>query len=192
MMAYIVGFGGDKDRGLRMVEEAAAYGGDNEADARFALLLLYNREKRYDDALSELAGMRKRYPRNRLAWLEGGSTALRAGRFAEAERLLDEGIGRFGSDSRRRMYGEESIWFYKRGAARAALGRTVEADKDLRHAIDLEGRRWVHGRAELELGKLALQSNDRQTANGHLQAAATLCESDNDPLFAEQARRLLK
>src|SRR6476661_7959711 len=137
-MAYVVGFGGDKERGLRMIEEAAAYGGDNQDDARFALVLLYNREKRYDDALSELAGMRKRYPRNRLAWLEGGSTALRAGRFAEAERMLDEGIIRFGSDSRRRMYGEESIWFYKRGAARAALGRTADAEKDLRHAIELE------------------------------------------------------
>src|SRR5437773_10061334 len=52
--AYVVGFGGDKDRGLRMIEEAAAYHGDNEEDARFALILLYNREKRFDDALREL------------------------------------------------------------------------------------------------------------------------------------------
>src|SRR5262245_61865802 len=50
-MAYIVGFGGDKAKGIRMIEEAAAYGGDNQEDARFALLLLYNREQRYDDAL---------------------------------------------------------------------------------------------------------------------------------------------
>jgi tetratricopeptide (TPR) repeat protein len=191
-MAYVVGFGGDKERGLRMIEEAAAYGGDNQDDARFALVLLYNREKRYDDALTELAGMRKRYPGNRLAWLEGGSTALRAGQFADAERLLDEGIIRLGSDRRPKMYGEESIWFYKRGAARVALGRTADAEKDLRRAIEIEGRRWVHGRAELELGKLALKSGDRGAANGHLQAAVTLCESDNDPVYAEQAKRLLK
>lgn len=191
-MAYVVGFGGDKERGLRMIEEAAAYGGDNQEDARFALVLLYNREKRYDAALNELAGMRKRYPRNRLAWLEAGSTALRAGRFAEAERLLDEGFVRFATDSRPRMYGEESIWSYKRGAARAALGRTQQAEQDLRRAIELEGRRWVHGRAELELGKLALRSSDRAAANAHLHAAITLCDSDNDPLYAEQARQLLK
>jgi tetratricopeptide (TPR) repeat protein len=77
VMAYIVGFGGDKERGLRMIEEAAAYHGDNEEDARFALVLLYNREKRWDDALRELAELRTRYPRNRLAWLEAGSTGRR-------------------------------------------------------------------------------------------------------------------
>ena len=35
-------------------------------DARFALLLLYNREKQYDEALKQLALLRDRYPRNRL------------------------------------------------------------------------------------------------------------------------------
>ena len=44
-VAYMAGFGGDKERGIRMIEDAAAYGGDNQEDARFALVLLYNREK---------------------------------------------------------------------------------------------------------------------------------------------------
>jgi hypothetical protein len=35
-----------------LIEDAAAYGGENQTDARFALMLLYNREKRYDEALS--------------------------------------------------------------------------------------------------------------------------------------------
>src|SRR5262245_57956553 len=66
VMAYVVGFGGDKERGLRMIEEAAAYNGDNQEDARFALILLYNREKRYDAAQKVLNALRDRYPRNRL------------------------------------------------------------------------------------------------------------------------------
>src|SRR5207302_806584 len=37
--AYVAGFGGDKARGIRMIEEAASYSGDNEEDARFALVL---------------------------------------------------------------------------------------------------------------------------------------------------------
>ena len=49
-VAYVAGFGGGRERGLRLVEDAAAYVGENQADARFALTLLYNREKRYDDA----------------------------------------------------------------------------------------------------------------------------------------------
>ena len=57
-MAYVAGFGGGKERGMTLVEEAAAYGGDNQDDARFALILLYNRERRYDDALKQLALLR--------------------------------------------------------------------------------------------------------------------------------------
>ena len=75
--AYVVGFGGDKEKGMQLVEGAAGYPGDNQEDARFALILLYNREKRYDDALKLLATLRERFPRNRLMWLESGSTSLR-------------------------------------------------------------------------------------------------------------------
>src|SRR5258708_3115839 len=63
-VAYVAGFGGGKEKGLHLVEEAAAYTGENQTDARFALTLLYNREKRYDDALKQLAVLRETYPRN--------------------------------------------------------------------------------------------------------------------------------
>ena len=191
-MAYVAGFGGDKERGLRMVEEAAAYAGDNEADARFALILLYNREKRYDDALKTLAVLRERYPKNRLAWLESGSTSIRAGRYAEAERFLNDGLERFASDTRPRMFGEDALWYYKRGTARAWTGKSEEATADLKRALDAPGRKWVHGRSHLELGRLALKAGDRARAKQELQSAARLCESDNDAIYAEEARRLLK
>ena len=191
-MAYVVGFGGDKDRGLNMIEEAAAYGGDNQEDARFALILLYNRERRYDDALKQLAILRATFPRNRLVWLEAGATNLRAGRPADAEKALNEGMARFSADARRRMFGEQALWDYKRGAARAALGRAGESEADLRQSIAAEGRNWVHGRAHLELGKLALKAGNRVKAHDELRAAATLCESDNDPASVEEARRLMK
>jgi len=191
-MAYVVGFGGGKERGLKMVEEAAVYGGDNQEDARFALILLYNRERRYDDALRELAILRERYPRNRLVWLETGSTQLRAGRAAEAERVLNEGLARFVNDRRQRMFGEDALWLYKRGAARAALGRSAEAQGDLKQALSTEGRKWVHGRSHLELGKLALKAGARAAARQELETAIALCESDNDQAVADEAKRLLR
>jgi tetratricopeptide (TPR) repeat protein len=192
VVAYVAGFGGDKERGIRMVEEAARYGGENQEDARFALVLMYNREKRYDQALEQLALLRGRYPRNRLAWLESGSTALRAGRPADAERFLNDGMARFADDRRERMFGEQALWFYKRGAARAALGRRAEAEQDLRQSVASEGRKWVHGRAHLELGKLLLRAGNRVAARGELQTAATLGDADNDRGAAAEARRLLK
>jgi tetratricopeptide (TPR) repeat protein len=191
-MAYVVGFSGGKERGLQMVEEAAAYPGDNQEDARFALILLYNREKRYDDALKVLALLRERYPRNRLVWFETGATALRAGRAADAERALNDGLTRFVDDRRPRMFGEDALWLYKRGAARAALGRAGDAQADLNRALGVEGRKWVQGRAHLELGKLALKAGNRILAKQEFEAAAGLCESDNDPVWAAEARRLMK
>ena len=192
MVAYVAGFGGGKDKGIAQIEEAAVYGGDNATEARFALLLLYNREKRYDDALKQLAILRERYPRNRLVWLESGSTSLRAGRAAEAERFLSDGLARFGDDKRPRMFGEDALWRYKHGAALAALGRRADAEAGLRRSLSAEGRKWVHARAHLELGKLALAAGNKAAAAPELQAAIPLAESDNDPLTADEARRLLK
>ena len=192
MVAYMAGFGGGRDKGIQLIEDAAAYGGDNQTEARFALILLYNREKRYDEALKQLAALRERYPRNRLVWLESGSTSLRAGRPADAERFLSDGLTRFADDTRPRMFGEDALWRYKRGATLAALGRGADAESDLRKSIGLEGRKWVHARSHLELGKLALKSGNKVAAVGEFRAAIPLADSDNDPLTAEDARRLSK
>ena len=191
-VAYAAGFGGGREKGLALVKEAADYSGDNRVDARVALVLLYNREKRYDEALQQLERLRAEFPRNRLFWLESGGTLLRAGRHAQADRILTESIDRFAGDTRGRMYGEDALWFQKRGEARATIGRAEGARADLRKALESEGRRWVHGRARLELGRLALKSNDRAGAETELKTAITLCESDNDQPCAAEARRLLR
>jgi hypothetical protein len=191
MVAYVAGFGGGKEKGIKQIEEAATYGGDNQTEARFALILLYNREQRYDDALKQLAMLRERYPRNRLVWLESGSTSLRAGRAADAERFLSDGLSRFADDPRPRMFGEDALWRYKRGATFAALGR-AEAESELRKALTAEGRKWVHARTHLEIGKLALKAGNKAAAAAEFRAAIPLAESDNDPLTSDEARRLLK
>jgi tetratricopeptide (TPR) repeat protein len=191
-MAYVAGLGGDKEKGLRMIEGAAAYNGDNRPDAQFALVLLYNREQRYDDALRVLANLRENYPRNRLVWLETGSTQLRVFRWAEAASTLDEGFAKFESDRRPRMFGESAIWAYKRGFAHGSLGHDAVAAALLNEALKFEGRQWVYGRTHLELGKLAVKAGNRGKANEEFRTAAKLCDGDNDPSFADQARQLIK
>jgi hypothetical protein len=68
-------------------------------------------------------------------WLESGSTSLRAGRPADADKFLTDGLARYTSDPRPKMFGEETLWLYKRGTARAALGRNAEAKADLEKAL---------------------------------------------------------
>jgi tetratricopeptide (TPR) repeat protein len=179
-MAYMAGFGGGREKGLHLIEEAAAYPGDSQTDARFALILLYNREKRYDDALGQLATLRERYPRNRLAVLETGSTNLRAGRAAEAERLLDEGIRRLATDTRPRMFGgalapsaAPPAWRRPRRGARQ------DPPPGWRSRGATRARAASGGQARGE-------GRDRATAQKNFRAIA-LCESD-DGAPADEAR----
>lgn len=190
MMAYVAGFGGGKERGIAMLQKASQ-SSEARADALFALILVFNREKRYDEASQVLRQLRGFYPRNRLVVLEAGSTALRAKRFAEADALLTEGLGILARDTRQRIPGEESLWRYKRGSARAALGRSDAAD-DLRAATAGDAQAWVAGRARLELGQLALKRGDKSAADAEATQAETLCTTGNDPTCVDEARKLGK
>ena len=192
MMAYVAGFGGGKDRGLQLIEDAAASRTDASADAKFALVLLYNRERRYADARRILSELQRDYARNRILWLEAGATALRAGHAAEAERQLSTGLKMLASDTRPRMFGEEALWLQKHGAALLALGRTADAEAEQRRVLTLESRRWVAGRAHAELGTIADLRNDRADARTHFRQAVALAEEDHDTIGAEAARARIR
>ncbi len=190
VMAYVAGFSGGRQRGLEMIEETAAAPGENRTDAEFALVLLYNREQRYADAMRVLTDLRRQYPRNRLVVLEAGATAIRAGRAADAETLLTEGMGMLSRDTRPRIPGEDALWHYKRGAARVMLGRREEALADLRVALSPDAAGWVQGRTHVELARLARQHGDRQDAAREVDAAVALCEKNGDPICVADAKKL--
>jgi tetratricopeptide (TPR) repeat protein len=223
MMAYVAGFGGGRDRGIQMLERAAAadgkqgdtqaragrhetgaraehhdtearaeVGNDARTEAMFALVLVYNRERRYGDAVRVLHELRRLYPRNRLLLLEAGATELRGGRAQQADDLLSEGLSMLARETRPRIPGEESLWRYKRGTARAALGRVDLALADLRGATAADAQPWVSGRARVELGRLALKRGDRAQAAADARQAEASCGRGNDPVCVNDARTLLR
>jgi tetratricopeptide (TPR) repeat protein len=192
VVAYVAGFGGGRSRGIQVLEAAAAHGSDARTEAMFALVLVYNRERRYDDALRMIQVLRRAYPRNRLVVLEAGATSLRAGRAQQAENFLTEGLAMLEREIRPRIPGEEALWRYKRGTARALLGRTELALDDLRNAASADAPLWVKGRARVELGRLALKSSDRATAIDHARRADILCREGHDSVCIEEARTLLR
>ena len=191
MLAYVAGFGGGKERGIELLERAAAGSGEARTDAMFTLVLVYNRERRFDDALRVLRQLRESYPRNRLVVLEQGATALRGGRAAEADSILTAGLASLARETRPRIPGEEQLWKYKRGAARAALGRQDAID-DLLAATSTGAQAWVAGRARMELARLALKRGDPGTAREELRQAEALCRQGNDPVCVDDARKLLR
>jgi tetratricopeptide (TPR) repeat protein len=147
LMARLAGFESDRRSGLRLVEEAAAYPSAAQTNARLTLVLMYNRERRHDEALAIVRGLQQQYPRNRLFWLEAASTALRAGRATDALQTIDEGLERFAHDPRPKAYGEEAQWRFQRGAALLALGNVERAHRELRAVLLADAPQWLRDRA---------------------------------------------
>jgi tetratricopeptide (TPR) repeat protein len=192
LLARLAGFGGDRARGLRMVEEAADYPSDAQPNAQFALILIYNREGRYDDALRVIGELQRQFPRNRLLWLEEGTTDLRAGRPLDANAAIEEGLARLSRDPRPRARGEDARWRYAHGAALVALKRRIAAEAELRTALAVATRDWVRGRARKELGKLADLDGDRPRALEQYRLADGLCRQDRDDDCSDEVKKLLK
>lgn len=192
LLAYVAGFGGGRERGIALIEEAAKQRQDVHTDPLFTLMVIYNREGRHDDAWRVLEDLQRLYPRNRLLWLNAGATALLSGRFADAEVMLDEGFAMLARDPRPRAFGEEAVWKYKRGAARLARGRAPAAEADFVDALGGDARDWVRGRIHAERGKLADLIGDRKRARAEYDRAVALGAADNDPIGVQEARRLLR
>ena len=192
VVAGIAGFGGGRDRGLRLVEDAAAFPSDVQPNAMFTLVLIYNRERRYDDALKVVKALQAKYPRNRLLWLEEGSTLLRAARADAARQAIEQGLAKLASDRRVRAFGEDARWKYAYGAALTALNQRERADRELRAVLVTEAHDWVKARAHKELGKLADLAGDRARASAEYRLAIHIARAEDDSECEDEASALLK
>lgn len=185
-LAYIAGFGGGKERGIELIDGATTVP-LTRTDARLALVLVYSREARQQEAFDLLTTLMKEHPRNRLMQLEAASAAWRAGLAAEADALLTSGLARHDQDPRPKAPGERALWIYKRGVARVSLNRLDAAAADLQLALTQGPAGWVRGRVHLELGKVADLRGQRPAAVEEYTRARTLCTTHRDPWCVEQA-----
>jgi tetratricopeptide (TPR) repeat protein len=70
LLGFLMGFHGDKDRGIHTVEEVASKGNNNKVDAEMLLCALYRREEKPGKALTLLEDLVRRFPRNNLLLFE--------------------------------------------------------------------------------------------------------------------------
>jgi hypothetical protein len=191
MFAYMLGFGGDKERGIRLIEEARR-DPVTHVEASFALVLIYSREGRHPDAVRLLQELAVEFPRNRILSLEQGSALLRAGKQAEGEAVLTRGLAMFEQDPRPKIPGEHALWLYKRGLARMGQHHLAGAAADLTAALERGPEEWVKGRVRLALGKLSDLGGQRPQAVASYETARTICGAAKDPLCVAEANRWLK
>ncbi len=192
MMAYLAGFDGGREEAIELITQAAAYPGESQAEAQFALVLIYNREREFDDAQRVLSELKRQFPRNRLLWLESAATWLRDDHAEQANRELSRGLVMLAQDNRTRMHSEDALWMLKRGSARVALGRLDEARPDLDVALGAESKPWLQGRAHVEFGKIADLAGDHRQARQEYDRGRKLCRKSRDRRCERAAETLKK
>jgi tetratricopeptide (TPR) repeat protein len=186
MLAYMAGFGGGKERGIQMIE-IASKSGSEQADALFALAVIYSREGRHMDAVLKLRELERRYPRNRILVLEEGAALIRAGHADTADAVLTAGLERLDEDPRPHSLGERGYWLYKRGLARLHWNHRAEAALDLDAALTANPVGWVRGRIHVTRGQLADLNGRREEALAEYRLGADWCGRNNDPFCVADA-----
>jgi hypothetical protein len=144
VVAYIAGFGGGKEKGIKLLE-GAAKDPETRVDAQFALMLIYSREGRHNDVVRIAHQLSTEFPRNRLLVLEEGAAAIRAGRAVEADAALTRGLDGLQRDTRPRVPGEGGALAVQARARApesepAACGRSRSQRRDGRPADELDPR----------------------------------------------------
>ena len=70
LLGFLAGFRGDREEGIRTVEDVAAHGDRNRVDAEILLCVEYRRESRPQKAVPLLQSLIARFPRNHLLRFE--------------------------------------------------------------------------------------------------------------------------
>jgi tetratricopeptide (TPR) repeat protein len=119
MLGFLAGFHGDKDQGIRTLNEVAQKGHWNKVDARVLLCALYRREQQWKDAEPLLDDLTRRFPRNYLFWFEKaqlysslGDKARAIGAIDHVKKMRLSGMLKDVSDAKLAyQYGNIQFWY---------------------------------------------------------------------------------
>ena len=90
MLGFLIGIRGDKEKGVRTVQEVAKNGKLNRVDAEILLCALYRRENQSKLAVPLVQDLIRRYPRNYLLRMELGQMYSQAGDGVRGLQALEE------------------------------------------------------------------------------------------------------
>jgi len=90
MLGFLVGIHGDKEKGIRTVQDVSEHGKLNRIDAEILLCALYRRENRTRLAVPLVEDLIRRYPRNFILRLELSQMYSMAGDKTHALEAVDE------------------------------------------------------------------------------------------------------
>lgn len=187
-LLLLVGVGaGNKEGGLRQIETAASQGTLARTDARMLLVVIYNREKKYDRALRLIEELHGRYPRNFLFELAQASIYGKMKRGADAVRVYERVLAKIEAkkDGYERLR-EEKVYHELGTTNVERLQLDAAIDAFVRVARSNEATADEKASAHLWMGKIFDSRNERPKAIEQYNAVLGLnCDGE----YKDEAQR---
>ena len=176
-----------KEMGIQELEAVAARGKIASSDAKMILIVVYTREKRYEQALKLLEELHSKYPRNFPFELAQASVYRKMQKWDDAERVYEQILAKIHA----KKDGYERL---RQARVLSALGTNDVDSHQFERAIDTfqqvisanDATVNEKGRAQLWLGKLFDSEKDRSKALEHYEALLAL---DCSPDLKAEAQR---
>ena len=189
MMVGIVGVGGNKERGLDLLRDAAAHGTITSVESRTVESLFLRHDGRYPEALAVQHGLATQYPHNYLFRLEEanltkdeGSGPAAIARYKEV--LTDAAKPGYFSDPKLQL-----VYFGLADTERGQNEVEAAANDYVRAAEQPNSTDWLRKRAQLNAGEMFDLLHERGRAVGLYEMASA---GGGDQSQADAARRLMK
>ncbi len=157
--------GAGKSAGIQQLETAAARGKNASTDAKMVLAVIYNRERRYEEALRLINELHAKYPRNFLFELSKASLYGKMKRWDDAVRVYEQILSKVHAqkDGYERLRANKV--YYSIGDAnvqRLQLDPALEAFKHVTQSQDVTPNEKAD--AYLWMGKIHDSRNERAKA----------------------------
>ena len=187
VLAALIGYHGDRARGLEELKRAAEHGHWARTDAETLLSILYFREQRYADAIEILESLKQAYPRNFVVPQEIARARKAQGDWRSAAREYDDMIRKYESGAPGFTQIPAAKILYQAGQVYSHLGETDEAlHHYLKAAAFPDGNIYVY-RAELAAAAIEMQQSHSAEARSRYERVARAVPNTGEGRAAAQA-----
>ena len=188
LMVGIVGVGGNKEKGLEMLRDAAAHGYVTNVSSRTVLSLFLRHDARYQEAIVVQHGLAEEFPHDYLFRLEEANLTKDAGNGPGAIAIYKQVLGDaqkpgYFTDARLQM-----VWFGLADTERGQNDIFDAANDYVKAAQQPKCSDWLRKRAQLNAGQMFDLLHKRDKAKQLYEMAA----GGGDQSQADAARKYLR
>jgi len=191
-LAFLLGYRGSKEQGIKLLQEAMVNGQWVSSDAAILLAVIYTRENQHAYARQLLHKVSDYFPRNPLLFMEIGRSFEREGKHREALEIYLEAARRLeaGAPGYEEKVPRERL-YYEIGSLHQRLGqfdRALRAYGQVTEHTDSDG--LLRAYSGLRRGEIYLAQRQRELARAEYERVAALPYEEPRRQAEERLRRL--